>query len=35
MNNFISAYLSEAAQIAKLVSVEEIEKVIDLLNLVR
>lgn len=35
MNNFISAYLSEAAQIAKLVSVEEIEKVIDLLKLVR
>jgi D-sedoheptulose 7-phosphate isomerase len=35
MNNFISAHLSEAAQIAKLVSVEEIEKVIDLLKLVR
>ena len=35
MDNFISAHLSEAAQIAKLVSVEEIEKVIDLLKLVR
>jgi len=35
MENFTSMHLSEAAKIAELVSVEEIEKVIDLLKLVR